>query len=74
MIVENTQRPVELKVAQINDESMDKIHSIILDGLMAIKWQVHKSLGVSHYPMDKFFEHNIDCLHALLYKRLEEIK
>ena len=53
-------------------QEVDNIHSIIIDGLMAIKWQIQRTTGKANYSMDRFFEHNLDCLNALMYGRLSE--
>lgn len=63
-----------LKLKTVTNEDVDHIHQIIIEGLLGIKEEVHKKLGVTHYPVERFFSHNLDCINALLFGRLEELQ
>lgn len=55
-----------LQLKTITEDEMQQVYEIIITGLAGIKGQVHTRLGISHYPMERFYIDNIECLALLL--------
>lgn len=56
----------QLQLKTITEDEMQGIYEIIITGLAGIKGQIHTRLGISHYPMERFYIDNIECLTTLL--------